>query len=455
MNPIEKRIAEVLECMALTDGIITKDEAEQIVQRCQIKGLTVDDVLGGKTPKSIAQRWMRRRMTVRIEHAETSQNGKHFPLLPFSKVVHDDDDVSRWTFPVTLRVREEEVDIDRLTQAINTVLSHHPIFSMHIEEDDTHWYDPSYRSPFIKAEVNNQAGYVYLSFTLNRLLGDATSFVLFAQNIWRAYRGEELPYDTYLSYLEQYEQKMQSTEFAEHAQWLKDHYGSPNYPLLPRQDSVEGLLPETVPTPLIVQPDYVEQLTAFSQKEHISINAFYCLVAALAIMDYNEVDEAGLTWAYLGRETRQQMHIFGSLHRDIPMKLTRRSATNGIDSPIDSDFHSLFVQLRQQIEQGILHSDYPFTLLSPKDSPWHSAVNVLVQPSLAEAFDGCPANFELVPTDQPTQSYCMLDIDITFSPLTLAFNYSPRHYTEQSIQRFAKLIAKNAQQLLEIESATL
>lgn len=455
MNPIEKRIAEVLEHVALTGDVITNDEAEQIVQRCQIRGLTVDDVLGGKTPKSIAQRWMHRRMTVRIEHAETSQNGKHFPLLPFSKVVHDDDDVSRWTFPVTLRVREEEVDIVRLTQAINTVLGHHPIFSMHIEEDDTHWYDPSYRSPFIKAEVNNQAGYVYLSFTLNRILGDATSFVLFAQNIWRAYRGEELPYDTYLSYLEQYEQKMQSTEFAEHAQWLIDHYGSPNYPLLPRQDSVEGLLPETVPTPLIVQPDYVEQLTAFSQKEHISINAFYCLVAALAIMDYNEVDEAGLTWAFLGRETRQQMHIFGSLHRDIPMKITKRGVTNVIGRATEHGLHSLYTQLREQIEQGILHSDYPFTLTSPKDSPWHTAVNVLVQPSLAEASEGCPANFELVPAELPSESYCMLDINITLEPLTLTFTYSPRYYEQESIKCFASLITKNARYLLGIDTTTL
>lgn len=467
MNPIEKRIAEVLECMALTDGIITKDEAEQIVQRCQIKGLTVEDIIEGNTPKSIAEHWMHRRMSTPVIQAENTADCKHYPLLPFSKVVFDDD-ASRWTFPITLRAKEDEVDAKRLEQAVERVLSHHPIFSMHIEDDGTHWYDPSYRSPYIKTEVKSLDGYVYLSLTLNRILGDATSFVLFAQNIWRAYRGEDLPYDGYLHYLKECEQQSHTREYMEHAEWLACQYETPAYPLLPNQDSPEGLLPNRVSIPLIIQPDYSERLMTFSQREHISINAFYCLVSALAIMDYNNTDEAGLTWAYLGRETRQQMTIFGSLHRDIPMRLTRHCTATVTDSTTEPDFHLLFAQLREQMLQGILHSDYPFTLLSPKYSPWHTALNVLVQPSLTEAFDGCPVHFELVPAEpsnghsakqlyghsaeqsyEPSvESYCMLDIDITQTPLTLTFNYSPRHYTEQSIQRFATLISQNALLLL-------
>lgn len=452
MNPIEKRIAEVMESMAIEGYITDVDAAELLVQQCHIKGLTTEDIIEGKTPKAIAERWMHRRMSAHTIQTVNNADGKHYPLLPFSKVVHDDDS-SRWTFPITLRAKEEEIDAKRLEQAVEHVLSHHPIFSMHIEKDATHWYDQSYRSPYIKIEVTSQDAYVYLSLTLNRILGDATSFVLLAQNIWRAYRGEELPHDGYLNYLCQYEQQTHTREYAKQAEWLALQYDKPSYPLLPRQDSTEGLLTHSAPIPLIVQPDYSERLTTFSQREHISINAFYCLTAALAIMDYNETEEAGLTWAYMGRETREQMYIFGSLHRDIPLVLTKRctSTANGNTTTAYGNAvktKDLLLQLREQMQQGILHSDYPFTLLSPKESPWHTAVNVLVQPSLAEAFDGCPANFELIPTNQTAESYCMLDIDITLSPLTLTFNYSPRHYTRQSIQRFADLINQNALLLL-------
>lgn len=438
MNPIEKRIAEVVNHLGLADGKITQAAAEEIVEQCCIKGLTVDDIIEGQAPQAIAERWMHHRLTARTEHAETDDCGKHYPLLPFSKVVHNDllqhGSSERWCFPILLRVKADEVDATRLEHAVNHVLSHHPVFSMHIEEDGTHWHDPSYRSPYIKIGVKSEDGYVYLSLTLNRILGDATSFVLLAQNIWRAYRGEVLPQDGYLHYLGQHERLTHTQEYAEHARWLKQEYDAPDYPLLPKQDSPEGLLPCSTPTPVIAQPDYAEQLTAFSQRERISTNAFFCLTAALAIMDFNGTDEAGLTWAYMGRETREQMHIFGSLHRDIPMRLTRRAKG--------------FAQLREQMQQGILHSDYPFTLLSPKDSAWHTAVNVLVQPSLAEAFEGCPVNFEPVPIEQPAESYCMLDIDITLAPLTLTFHYSPHHYTEHSIQRFAALIDQNARRLL-------
>lgn len=473
MNPIEKRIAEVMESMAIQGSIIDNDAAERLVQQCYIKGLTIDDVFEGKTAKGIAERWMHRRMYSHTIQTETTADGKHYPLLPFSKVVHDDiktcitnivqdTDVhsSCWTFPIMLRAKADEVDAVRLEQAIERVLHHHPIFSMHIEEDGTHWYDSSYRSPYIDKEVKSRDGYVYLSLTINRILGDAASFVLLAQNIWRAYRGENLPHDDYLRYLGEYERQTRTHEYEEHAQWLENRFANPTYPLLPRQDSPEGQLSYGVITPFVIQPDYAERLNAFSQKEHISINEFYCLIVALAIMDYDETDEAGLTWAYMGRETREQMHIFGSLHRDIPMTLTKRCATKTSIEP-----KSLFAQLREQMQQGVLHSDYPFTLLSPKDSPWHTAVNVLVQPSIADAFDGCPANFEFVTEDlseekpteqsaepsngQPAESYCMLDIDITLSPLTLTFNYSPRHYTAQSIQRFAALINRNALRILD------
>lgn len=101
------------------------------------------------------------------------------------------------------------------------------------------------------------------------------------------------------------------------------------------------------------------------------------------------------------------------------------------------------------MEQGILYSDYPFTLSSPADSPWHSAVNVLVQPNIAEAMEGSPADFEYIPADNSSESYCMLDININLAPLSLTFNYSPKHYTRESILRFVQLIEKNANWLLE------
>lgn len=441
MNPIEKRIAEVLDRLVAADDVMTASLAEQVVAQCHIKGLTADDVIQGRAPKAIAESWMHRHIQQAKPTLSRCDSQPH-DLLPFSKIVHREilqhNACKRWNFPILLRTPSDTIDADKLEAAVGQVIAHHPVFSMHISEAGQQQYAPEYRSPYIKARIYHKDGYVYLSLQLGRILGDAYSFVLMAQNIWRAYRGEPLPHDGYLQYLSNYEAHTRSSGYEEHAEWLTGQYGTPSYPLMPEPDSTEGLLSHEAYAPLIVLPDYAEQLTAFSQKEHISVNAFYCLATALAIMDYNGTDEAGLTWAYIGRETREEMNIFGSLHRDIPMKITKKETKT-----------ALLSQLRQQMEQGIVHSDYPFTLLSPEESPWHSAVNVLVQPSLAEAMEDQPADFEFVAPAEAPESYCMLDIDITPQPLTLTINYSPRHYTQASIQHFADLIGRNARKLLE------
>lgn len=446
MNPIEKRIAEVMNRLVTADSVIPSPVAEQVVTQCRIKGLTADDVIQGRSPKAIADIWMHHRM-VQAQPTPSACDSQPHKLLPFSMLVHHDimhrDGGRRWTYPILLRTKADLIDIEQLRIAVNQVIAHHPVFSMHIGNDGTQQYTKGYCSPYIETKVYQQDGYAYLSLKLNRILGDAHSFVLMAQNIWRAYRGEPLPYDGYLQYLCDYEAHARSSACQEHAEWLMQQYGTPSYQLLPEPDSVEGLLDQEAYVPLIVHPDYAEQLTAFSHKEHISINAFYCLATALAIMDYNATDEAGLTWAYLGRETREEMSIFGSLHRDIPMRITKTKTKTEGETKV-----AILAQLRQQMEDGIVHSDYPFTLLSPEESPWHTAVNVLVQPSLTEAMEGCPAEFELVAQTEQAESYCMLDIDITPAPLTLTVNYSPRHYTHASIQRFANLIDRNAKMLL-------
>lgn len=441
MNPIEERIAKGFHEVGIANGEATPAFAEQIVECCHIKGLTAEDVISGKTPQGISTLWMHRRISGHPTPAHDEPDDHRYPLLPFSRLVHnairhDKKAAQRWTFPILLRAKENDIDAERLSTALETAISNHPVFAMHITEDGLQWYEKGYRTPYLSAKVYSEDGYVYLSLTLNRILGDATSFVLFAQDIWRAYRGETLPHDGYLRYLQQYEAHTKSHSYREHGEWLAQQYATPDCPLLPRQDSPTGELhPDTPYTPYILTPGYADKLTAFCRQQKISLNAAFCLLSALAIMDYNGADKAGLTWAYMGRETNEQMHIFGSLHRDIPMKLTRTMTKTGLC-------------LREQIEQGILHSDYPFTLTSPADSPWHNAVNVLVQPNLTEAMEGCPTAFEFIPTETSGESYCMLDIDINQEPLTLTFNYAPKHYTRDSIQRFAQLIEKNAKMLL-------
>ena len=96
----------------------------------------------------------------------------------------------------------------------------------------------------------------------------------------------------------------------------------------------------------------------------------------------------------------------------------------------------LIREARNQIRSGIAHSDYPYTLTAPYDKRWNYAANVL-----------------RVPDDLPLQkyAYALLDVEIHENPqdLSLWFRYSATHYKESSIRRFATLVHKYAEWLLQ------
>lgn len=437
MTSIEQRIAHALE------GRDTSLQAEEIASLCRIKGLTADDVRQGVTPQGIMQRWMHRRLTgnsASLNKVDEQPVTDTFPLLPFSKVVQDsmaNCSAEAWSFGFTLTCDAEEVDAQRLQEAVATVLAHHPIFRMRITPDGGHRYEAGYTSPYVSATVERQDGQVLFSIAINRILGDATSYYLFVENVCRAYLRQPLPKDNYLEYLQRTNSVLCSAPYQEHKEWLQQRYANAHCPMRPHFDALPQDAPKVAQTFTLALPE-VERTQAW-QGGHISANALFCLASALTIMDITHSDEAGLTWAYSARETTSEQHIFGSLHRDIPM-LIRRA-----DTP-----SQYWEQVNEEISNGIIHSDFPFTLTAPEESEWHRAVNVLVQPSAAELLRALSLPFALQMDEESTRpAYCLLDVNITLQPLTLTLNYASAYYTEQTISTFAHGIGRNAAWLLE------
>ncbi len=117
-------------------------------------------------------------------------------------------------------------------------------------------------------------------------------------------------------------------------------------------------------------------------------------------------------------------------------------------------------QVCEEMRQGIIMSDYPYTLSQPYHDTWAYAVNVLQQPRM-EDINLHGLEFSLTPSSAnstssseapssasaphqaptaPHQSYSLLDIEIEDN--LLRFKYSATHYRESSIARFAELIQR-------------
>ena len=290
---------------------------------------------------------------------------------------------------------------------------------------------------------------VYCRFRWSRILGDGKSIYILFENSIRAYKGELLPSDEYLTYLEEQSQIQCSARYSDSKAWLETTFADVQVPVRPLMDRkrLQTILPMRVG---IIEDDYRNlsaDINQFLQDSMLTLDGFFSLCVALAVAEYCGTESAALTWAYEGRETPMEQHIFGSLHRDIPFQIHRiNPATN---QPYMRD--ELVHQARHQIRSGIAHSDYPYTLTDPHNARWDYAVNIIRNQNPDEWLSASPIPITLLPMPKQRIAYAMLDIEICEVQggiEELLFRYSATHYKKESMQRFAAMIKQYALWLL-------
>jgi hypothetical protein len=94
---------------------------------------------------------------------------------------------------------------------------------------------------------------------------------------------------------------------------------------------------------------------------------------------------------------------------------------------------------------------YPLTLTKPYSEKWNYALNVLVQQTIQEKALKVPFTFEVINLeDTQNIAYALLDVEIyDGAELMINYRYSATHYKESSIRRFAALVRKYAEWLLQ------
>lgn len=358
-----------------------------------------------------------------------------YPLLPYSQVVYD----SLKTHPDAharvwhIRLNGQVWNIGRLRMAMEKALRSFGVFEMNIDENE-HQYrvarENILEGPYHAVTITEHGLEILLDIRLNRILGDETSKILLMQTLIQCYEGAEPIPDGYWQWLEAEEQRKTTERYTAHCQALSMQFDSVDYPVAPATDaqlreSKDGLL-------LIDLQEFEQDIEIFKQEWLLSLNGLMVLATGLAIMNMEGTDKAGLTWAYNGRETEQEQRIFGSLHRDVPIVLERE--------PLEQ----MIRQTRRKIREGIRLSDYPYTLSSPKESVWHKAVNVIVEPSRS----GLRLPAGLTVEETQSDEHVHLDVEVFENPLRMLLRYDTACYTEQRMQQFAQQIKENIKNML-------
>lgn len=359
-----------------------------------------------------------------------------YPLLPYSQLVYDllQDNPELYYYTQLLRCPKSQVDANRLRESVAKAIANHPALRCRIDENGQQEEDTPnpLQGQYHEVHIYEKDDYIYLSCTINRILGDGASLMILAEDMLRAYQGLPLEPDHYWDYLRQYAALPTDAHACASQTALIAEFGDITCPVRPRTDiPIDADVVPMAGEYVVDLSQYATALERISVHEHVSLDGLICLCSMLAIMDDNHTDDAALTWAYVGRDTAEEQRIFGSLHKDIPLKLHRAS------------MHDMLRAIRNAMRSGIAHSDYPFTLTPPYSQLWNYAANVLHQPLLEDVFAQSPIPFEIVPvtSDQPSMAYSLFDIEIEDQPhLQVRFRYSATHYTEEHIRRFASLL---------------
>lgn len=375
---------------------------------------------------------------------------KKYPLLPFSQLVYDSTRWEPWVyrFPATFVWRSGAVEKECIEKAIRAALLNHPAFSMQID-----WHGLHYNAPlkdilhgrFHAIHLKENGDDLEIRIEASRILGDGRSVEILVEDIRRSNEGLPLEPDDYWGYLEYVEQQKQSKHCADSKAWLEKEFADTSIPVRPTTDRfLWTLLP---PKAGVYQTDYSdlhERIQRLSEMEFLSMDGFFSLCAALAIAEYCGTEAAALTWAYEGRERPDEQRIFGSLHRDVPFQINQISK-------IINHKSDLIREARNQIRFGIAHSDYPYTLTKPYSKRWNYAVNVLRVEDEVSIRKQLPEHIELLPLPKQKYAHALLDIEIheSFDSLKIVYRYSATHYKESSINKFAALVRKYAEWLLE------
>ena len=368
-----------------------------------------------------------------------------YPLLPFAQLIWDQmqylPDIYRDKIALTLDV--STVDVVRFRDSVEQALRNHPVFSTIVTEQGEQYYQPSkniLKGQFYSIEYQTEGNQLTLWFAFSRLLGDSYSFRLLFQDICRAYKEQPLFEDRYWDFLRRYEQLKSTPQYETDRRWYEENFGEVNYAVRPNVDTNQPL------SRFGKEASFVDDLTEIRpQLQHVcdqyQLSASQCisLCVTLAIMEYNDIDSAALTWAYLGRETMEEMAIFGSLHRDIPIKISRKG---------NPDKQELLEQIRAQMTHSIAHSLYPYTLLAPQNQVWDYAVNVLTSITEERLTQYAPIPVQLN-IEENRQAMSLLDVDVyEDGALAVVYRYSATHYKPESIRRFAALVRKYVEWLI-------
>ncbi len=451
----------------------------QVVESAGEPLLTVPMLYEFRTPRRIAQAVAEKKAlasaSVEVRNEKALEHDQ--PLIPMQLFLMDNQLVNpESTFSnvfVMWRMPKDKVDVQRLLNAFERVIEHHPVFRSVIRIDEdfgfVQHYDPSirpelsvervseseletikqdiiapygslmnkplYRVRFFETEEN-----VCVFLDVNHIFTDGVSMHALFRSISLAYNGEELPPDYAYLFARDTNKWTLGDEYYDAKNKMLSRYGGKQWcrcftpdhdSLFMRSKSISHDFPVST-----------AKLNEFLDTHGLSLNAL-CVAAALCTLrDVEKKTDIMASWAYSGRDD--------VLYKDTVFPITKEFPV-AVSFDRISSVSELIGEVNEQIRFGVACQKYPYvseTTTIESNNPFR--IRTLGTMRSFDGIKGVPC--ETIPLVNKGAACGLMNVQILTKPdgeqrLVLSFNDAK--YEDSTAERVLSVFCESIKMLME------
>ena len=445
-------------------------------------GLEVSQIYKHRTPRKIAAALL-------AEAGDAGKSDEHRngnalehdqPLTPFQVYMFDYQLYAPYTtmynMPVCWKYAKKDIDTARLAAAVKKVLETHPVFRTILRYDEdfelVQHYDPELPvdvivermtegkmklilpqlvqpfqmlgKPMYRVRIFETAESVTLFFDLHHIISDGTSMKVLSDDLTAAYNGRELAPDMYYLFMRDQYKASLSADYTKAEEYFRDTYGGKEWVNVhkPELEARENTF-AWVTKPLGIEKDELDQYLSGAD---IGRTAFFEAAALLTLASMENAEDVMVTWVYHGRDNRKKERAIGLMVKDLPIGLSLGELT---------DVRSLYKSVKEQMNMGIVHKDYPFSTANAEVAV-NDTLAVIDEGDLlaVEGIAGIPSEPVALPQASPAMGKLMLATIFNRRGVELRLNYTATRYHRESMERFCETYKSIVTRLIASGSTT-
>ena len=274
-----------------------------------------------------------------------------------------------------------KTDPERLREAVNQAIHHHPALSMKIgfnehgelvqtycpeqipeiqfetctDMDIIRMKDelvkpfPMFNSPLLRVRMFLTGRYSYLFYDVHHLAMDGACIGLVMSSIVKAYRGEPLPHDYYCAYLSHEDHIRKLPKYLEDKDYFEKKYGGYDWCWIPEPDREESV--PTAASRVIRFPFDASDLEEAEKRLNTTRSVIAIAAAILALHETSGKNDIMTNWIFNNRLGSFASDSVGMLIKNLPV---------GIHMDQIHGLEELIAEIKRQVADGISHCSYDY-----------------------------------------------------------------------------------------------